>query len=389
MRTKKAFIHYRNLVLPVLIYPGLFLLLACCKRVSNNQVPDNSVFPGKPDPKGYVCYRAAAPVIPDGKLDESSWLAAPWTEYFVDIEGDPKPAPKYRTHAKLLWDDTNLYIGAELEEPHVWATLRQTDTIIFMDNDFEVFIDPDGDTHAYYELEVNAFGTPWDLLLIKPYRDGGPPVFGWNIAGLKVATHIDGTINNPSDTDRGWSVEIVIPLSALRECAGVAGMPEPGDQWRIDFSRVEWRIVIENNRYRKEINPSSGRPFPEDNWVWSPQGKINMHMPEMWGYLQFSSIVAGTGNEKFVPDNDLDKKWALRMVYYAENEYFRKNGTYISSLSGIGLKPEDFPENIQIPSIQSTRTTFESFFPEGNTTSNLVIYNDGRLLDLNRKSENK
>ena len=60
-------------------------------------------------------------------------------------------------------------------------------------------------------------GTPWDLLLLKPYRDGGPPVTGWDIAGLKVGTHIDGTINNPADTDKGWTVEIKIPLSALKE----------------------------------------------------------------------------------------------------------------------------------------------------------------------------
>jgi hypothetical protein len=25
----------------------------------------------------------------------------------------------------------------------------------------------------------------------------------------------------------------------------------------------------------------------EDNWVWSPQGLINMHVPEMWGRVRF------------------------------------------------------------------------------------------------------
>ena len=73
----------------------------------------------------------------------------------LDIEGDAKPEPRYRTRAKMLWDDAFLYVAAELEEPHVWATLRQRDTVIFMDNDFEIFIDPDGDTYAYYEIEVN------------------------------------------------------------------------------------------------------------------------------------------------------------------------------------------------------------------------------------------
>ena len=120
--------------------------------------------PPKPQPKGYVCYRTSSPVLADGIIDEPVWAAVPWTDFFSDIEGSEKPAPRFKTHAKLLWDEANLYIAAELEEPHVWAKLKQRDTVIFYDNDFEVFIDPDGDTHAYYELEVNALGTAWDLL---------------------------------------------------------------------------------------------------------------------------------------------------------------------------------------------------------------------------------
>jgi hypothetical protein len=79
--------------------------------------------------------------------------------------------------------------------------------VIFQDNDFEVFIDADGDTHAYYELEVNAFGTAWDRMLLQPYRDGGPPIHGWDVAGLKVR----GTINRPGDKDDAWTVEIAMP----------------------------------------------------------------------------------------------------------------------------------------------------------------------------------
>ena len=38
-----------------------------------------------------------------------------------------------------------------------------------------------------------------------------------------------------------------------------------------------------------------------DNWVWSPQGEINMHIPEMWGQVQFSQITVGCGEEEFEP----------------------------------------------------------------------------------------
>src|SRR5438132_558705 len=143
-------------------------------------------------PKGYVCYRASGPIQVDGRLDEASWQAVPWTDAFVDIEGDAKPRPRFRTRAKMLWDDQYFYVGAELEEPHVWGTLTQHDAVIFHDNDFEVFIDPNGDNHEYYEFEINALNTGWDLLLPRPYKDGGRAVNSWELPGLKTAVPIRG-----------------------------------------------------------------------------------------------------------------------------------------------------------------------------------------------------
>ncbi len=95
---------------------------------------------------------------------------------------------------KMLWDDEFLYIAADLLEPDIWGTLTTRDAVIFQDNDFEVFIDPDGDTHDYFELEVNALKTAWDLLLPQPYRDGGSAIDGWDIAGLEVGVDIRGTL---------------------------------------------------------------------------------------------------------------------------------------------------------------------------------------------------
>jgi Carbohydrate family 9 binding domain-like len=361
------------------LLPFLLFALFSCSRSTKQTGLAPFRMPDIYQPKGYVCYRTTSPVNPDGILDEKSWAEVPWTDYFVDIEGSVRPLPRFKTHAKLLWDDDNIYIAAELEEPDVWATLRQRDTIIFYDNDFEVFIDPDGDTQAYYELEVNAFGTAWDLLLLKPYRDQGTAVTSWDIAGLKVGVHVDGTINHPGDVDKGWTVEIKIPLTTLKECAGVQGLPKAGSRWRLDFSRVEWKTHVQNGTYVKDINPKTGKPFPEDNWVWSPTGRINMHMPEMWGYLQFSGIVAGEGTEAFIPDPDFLLKWLLRKIYYAENDYYLKFNTYSSNLSEIGLKSSDFPPNLSSPVIESTRSTFESYFPEADTSYVWTIYQDGRL----------
>ncbi len=96
-------------------------------------------------PLGYVCYRTAEPLKIDGKLKEASWQKAESTTPFVDISGKGFAKPIYNTQAKMLWDDTYLYVAATLQEPDIKARLTQRDTIIYHDNDFEVFLDPDGD----------------------------------------------------------------------------------------------------------------------------------------------------------------------------------------------------------------------------------------------------
>ena len=238
---------------------------------------------GAPPHKTYL-----APFLPDiphldGNLNKSQWQSCPWSDDFVDIEGDSQPKPRYRTRMKMFWSDSGLYIGAEMEEPNLWATLTEHDSVIFHDNDFEVFIDPDNDGLAYAELEINALNTTWDLLLIKPYLQGGRGVDGWEIQNLRTAVQLQGTLNDPSTIDDGWSVEIHIPWHALWEISTGEVPPKSGDLWRINFSRVQWKLDIVNGMY---VKPEGQK---EDNWVWSPQGVINMHRPERWGIVHFTS----------------------------------------------------------------------------------------------------
>ncbi len=274
-------------------------------------------------PLSYDCkFTAIAPVL-DGKLNDSVWSAATWTSDFIDIQGPALPPPRYRTRVKMLWDGSCFYIAAELTEPHVFATLRAHDEIVFHDNDFEVFIDPDGDTREYYELEVNALTTIFDLFLHRRYKEAGPAEHAWNAVGLKTAVAINGTLNDPTDTDISWTLEWAIPWSAFTppawdkpsfgEKARAAAAPVVGAEWRVNFSRVQWTHNFEGKTAAKPATDPATKPIndsfdqkppsateapalpvyekvkgkPEDNWVWSPQWQIDMHDPRWWGRVKF------------------------------------------------------------------------------------------------------
>ena len=331
-------------------------------------------------PRRYMAYRTAAPLTVDGKLSEAAWAAVIWTDAFVDIEGDDRPRPEFRTRAKMLWDDTYFYVAAEMVEPDLWGTLRTRDAVIFHDNDFEVFIDPDGDTHAYYELEVNALGTPWDLMLIKPYRDGGRAIDGWDIAGLKIGIDRRGTINRPGDRDEGWTVELAIPWKILREAAPERRAPKAGEHWRVNFSRVEWQVRVANGRYLKVTKPGTDTPLPERNWVWSPQGAINMHMPERWGYVHFSPRNATSASDVSVFEDDPNErvKWALRRVYYRQRNARARTGAYAATLDELGVSDIRVDGLEFKPALYATPSFYEVVAP-GFGKALVHIDQDGRV----------
>ncbi len=346
-----------NLWIPLLL---LSSALPGCRptgaELAGSHVIPHPVPASAPEVRYYRAAERQGTVAIDGRLDDSAWATAPWSPDFVDIEGSRAPAPRYSTRIKLMWDSTALYIGARLEDPDLWGTLRTRDTVIFLDNDFEVFLDPDGDTHHYYEMEINQLGTVWDLLLVKPYRDGGPAVTSWDVAGLRSAVHLEGTINQPADRDSGWTVELAIPWKALGE-----PVPSEGARWRVNFSRVQWTLDTAGGSYHKRLDPHTGKPLPEANWVWSPQLAVNMHMPEMWGVVEFTTGRGAMAVSAPVTADDR-ARWTLRRVYYAERARFSQMGSYSGDLEALGLK--DGGQDIHL---ELTVGGWQATLPSGST----------------------
>nr|WP_262910789.1 carbohydrate-binding family 9-like protein [Wocania arenilitoris] len=327
-------------------------------------------------PQTYVAHKTSELITIDGKANESDWKNAKWTSDFIDIESDK--TPKYQTRVKMLWDDNYYYIFAEMKEPHVWGDITQRDAVIFYNNDFEVFIDTNGDTHNYYELEINALNTVWDLFLIKPYGISGSRVLNnWDYSDLKSAINIKGTLNNPNDIDKGWTLEIAIPFKDFRKSRKRNNIPS-NQFYRVNFSRVNWDFDLENGKYSRKKN-KKGRFLPEYNWVWSPMGVINMHKPEKWGYVYFSSKEVGS-NVTFEIPKDEKIKWKLYELFHANRTFQTKNNQSAKSISDLEHSKIIIDEKEINPTIETYKFGWTISVQSPFTNHILSVKEDGKFL---------
>jgi hypothetical protein len=265
----------------------------------------------------YTCRRARrAPVI-DGILNDPVWLKAERSPRFVDmVTGEPG---FYDTRAAAAWDDEALYVAFWVEEPFVRARLTERDSLIFQENDVEIFIDG-GD--CYYEFEMNALGTVYEVFFVWQDACGkgtrfdvpefdltsrralsfagnfdrqadtfwrgthprGPrwAFLDWDYPGLRTAVQVEGKINDDSVVDKGWTVEAAFPWAGMRWLAdGRPLPPKPGDVWRLFFGRFE---ALRNGGQAIEPHPA---------WCWNSHGVYDTHRPECFTYLHFSGEYAG------------------------------------------------------------------------------------------------
>jgi len=226
---------------------------------------------------------------------------------------------------------------------------------------------------------MNALNTTWNLYLNKPYLDGGSPTNNWDIVPILSAVYIDGVINDPSVVCKYWSVEIAFPFKSLAYLQeNITVPPQPKDQWRINFSRVEYHVTVVNGEYQKVPG------LPEDNWVWSSQEVINMHIPERWGFIQFSTDPINT--TIFNPDPHWTLRSVLLQVYYAEKEFASVTGYYTPFLDRLSISPYILQGKceVTVPVITpNNNPAIHSFQVQATDSTGTTGYiNDSRLLWL-------
>lgn len=167
-----------------------------------------------------------------------------------------------------------------------------------------------------------------------------PALIGYDMEPpLQSATKVypNDAINQPGIPNTHWTAEIAFPISKLMERNPLAKKPAAGVFWRVNFSRVQWGFKVNSDgQYEKDpCCQSCATPgaAAEDNWVWSKQGEVAMHLPERWGIVQFESE-KGCSTRFY---EEWPSRCAAMSIYYAMKEYNEKVGKYTSNVEA--LKP--------------------------------------------------
>ena len=144
------------------------------------------------------------------------------------------------TVARFLWDDKYLYVAFECEDCDIWSFSNKPDDHLWKGDVAELFIKPSTSVHAYYEFVIAPNGTMYDARYPSRGAGGYPRFKDWS-SNAKVATTIDGTNGDAGDDDRGYVVEMAIPLAAFTGTA----KPTNGVTWTVGAFRYDYSKLFE------------------------------------------------------------------------------------------------------------------------------------------------
>ena len=176
----------------------------------------------------------------------------------------------------MLWDDDNLYIIYECVDPYLHSEVTEHDGAVYQEDAVEIFATPNMEVPGnYYGYEMNINGTLLDYIAFRGGKERTKAIHpSWQSEGVVIATTYDGTLNDHSDTDQSWILEISIPHDNFRHLGGQIP-PQDGDQWRAGLNRTKG--------YRGQFG------------LWSDTGtpQADFHRANRFGILTFSSAIVG------------------------------------------------------------------------------------------------
>ncbi len=169
------------------------------------------------------------PITLDGDTDDPGWLLPPGparTQDFVLPTG--KPARPY-SEARILWGGDYLYFALYASDEDIQSHVS-TENAPFVPGDDQfrlVFAPPDG-AGPVYRLDVSPRGVLREARRLPSGEWGS----GWS-SEAHASSEVDGTVNDPANTDEEWAIELAIPFASL----GMRG--EPGETLALSMSRCD------------------------------------------------------------------------------------------------------------------------------------------------------
>ncbi len=167
-------------------------------------------------PTRYEAPMTVTPPSIDGDLTDEAWSHALEITQFYAYKSGGDPAASEGS-AQILWDEDNLYLGFEMIDNNILPSTVVSgrggfDGPLYEGDVIEFFIRESANSPRYHEFEWSPTGDVFDARFDSVRF--GPPGTAWN-SGMQSAVQVDGTIDNDTDTDSGWTVEASIPLAVF------------------------------------------------------------------------------------------------------------------------------------------------------------------------------
>ena len=214
-----------------------------------------------------VAKRRKTEIQIDGNLDEPDWQQAQELGPFYAYDGKQKILNQ--TRARVVWDDTYLYVAFVCDDDDIHTPYTKRDDPLYESEAVEIFIDADGDADEYVELQAAANDVHFDAAFAGGRRKNFDTTYNVN---YETKASLQGTLNVSGDRDRAWTSEWKIPIAELRD---VDHPPAPGISWRINLFRLD--------RKRK-----GDKVVGTEASAWSSPLSGDFHHLQRFGTLEFA-----------------------------------------------------------------------------------------------------
>ncbi len=238
----------------------MFFLLSIMSSCSDKQINT------EPGTKIIASYTESEMII-DGSLTESIWQKTQSVVLRENKTGKSLTDSMHLTVVQTAYDQDNLYIAFICNDTDIWGNFSDRDQHLWTEEAIEVFIDTDSVENTYVEIEVSPKNVVFDSYIVDPVNIDIAATKEFDLSGLKSAVWIEGSLNDESDIDLSWHIEIGIPIKEI-----------VGPDSKIVSGVTEWRI----NFYRIERDHSGN----SQNYAWSPTN-ARFHKPSAFGTLIF------------------------------------------------------------------------------------------------------